>query len=520
MKKLTCLPTFFRFLIMTALLASCAPVSTATPTASPLPATAKPLPPTATATAAPQSLADAPDLSIWVEEYVHAYGGKVAVNGVEMDAKQLTDAIRQDPEAFTQTKNINGNELSFVLVNGIPLLYRDAGGVWQEATMSKLGEWNGVEYECSLRLDGRKYTEFLGISKKVFNENAIVVYTTNLDVTTVFGDFSEEDWQGVLDHWDSIQLDLSSGKVPEGYPYNWKRGMEGMDADVVRAFGGAPQFRSQQLYETGLRPDGNRVEALRDLRTKKSPAEMLKLFEFVVRTRVLQFPQIKRWDVSDEVSGAFVMSRENHDVPLDDIIYWVKATGLTPPELTLKVAKWVKTDHPEAKTYINESNIFNIGNPIVDETYFFNEFIPEIIKGNQDQIVDGIVVQNNWWIYEPEDWTEISNRIDHLTSKGFEIGGSETMIVSGDIPINNCCGRHKLIEIADPELAQAEMFAQWVDLYLDKGIKTIGFGNIDDFYAWTQDAGLPDANPTLFDIDFRAKPAYYAIVQVLYEHIP
>jgi len=57
-------------------------------------------------------------------------------------------------------------------------------------------------------------------------------------------------------------------------------------------------------------------------------------------------------------------------------------------------------------------------------------------------------------------------------------------------------------------------------LYLDKGVTTIGFGNIDDFYAWTHDSGLPDANPTLFDIDFRAKPAYYAIVQVLYERIP
>ncbi|HRJ59363.1 MAG TPA: endo-1,4-beta-xylanase, partial [Anaerolineales bacterium] len=107
-----------------------------------------------------------------------------------------------------------------------------------------------------------------------------------------------------------------------------------------------------------------------------------------------------------------------------------------------------------------------------------------------------------------------------LQENGFEIGGSETMVVSGPVPINDCCGRSKLIEIEDPRLAQAEMFAQWLDLYLDKGVKTIGFGNIDDFYAWTQDSGPPDANPTLFDIDFRAKPAYYAIVQVLYEHIP
>jgi len=35
--------------------------------------------------------------------------------------------------------------------------------------------------------------------------------------------------------------------------------------------------------------------------------------------------------------------------------------------------------------------------------------------------------------------------------------------VSGDIPINNCCGRHKLVQIQDPKLAQAEMYAQWMD---------------------------------------------------------
>jgi GH35 family endo-1,4-beta-xylanase len=511
--------TLIILFLIVAFLASCAP-GTATPTAT---ITAMPTvttAPTITPTPAPVTLSDLPELSTWVEEYVHAYDGKVSVNGVEMDAEQLTKAIRQNPETFTQTKFINGVKYSFVLVNGIPLVYQDEIGSWQEATMSKLGKWNGVEYECSLRLDARKYTEFLGISKKVFNENTIVVFTTTLDVTTVFGDFTEADWQRVLDDWDGIQNDFSSGVVPTDYPYYWKTGVDGMDADVVRAFGGTPQFRSQQLYETGLRPDGNRIEALRHFKAEKSTAEMLKLFEFVVRTRVLEFPQIKRWDVSDEVSGAYVMSRENHDVPVDDVIFWAIATGLTPPELTLKVAGWVKNDNPEAKTYITESNIFNTGNPIVDENYFFREFIPEIIKGNENHIIDGVIGENNWWIYEPEDWAEISTRIYHLNSNGLEIGGSETMIVSGDIPINDCCGRHQLVEIKDPELAQAEMYAQWVDLYLDKGIKTIGFGNIDDFYAWTQDVGLPGANPTLFDIDFRAKPAYYAIVQVLYEHLP
>lgn len=506
------------FLLTITFLVSCAPgtaVPEPTGTANPTATTA----PTITPTPAQQNLSDAPDLPTWVEEYVHAYGGKVTINGTEMDADQLTAAIRQNPDSFVQTKQIKGIEVSFVVVNGIPLAYRENAGIWNDMTMAKLGEWDGVEFECSLRLDDRKYQEFTNISTKALGKNPIVVLTTNLDVTTVFGDFNESDWQRVVDDWDIVQQSMVAGSVPASFPYNWQRGNEAMDADVIRAFGGDPQYRSQQLYEGGLRPDGNRVEALKQFASKSSKEDMVKIFEFVIRTRVIQFPEIKRWDVSDEISASYVQYLYNHQ---DELNFWGLATGLSPAELTVKVAQWVKEDNPEAETYVTEANIFDTGNPIaVDELdYFYNTYIPAIIQNDVNHTVDGVIGENNWWIYEPQDWSEISKRIDFLTSSGFEIGSSETMIVSGDTPINDCCGRHKLVEIQDPELAQAEMYAQWLDLYLAKGVRTIGFGNIDDFYAWTQDVGLPDANPTLFDIDFRAKPAYYTIVQVLYEHLP
>lgn len=475
--------------------------------------------PTITPPPAPQSLADAPDLSMWVEEYVHAYGGKVTVNSAEMDAEQLTVAIRQNLEVFKQVKQVNGVDYTFALINGIPLAYQEKTGVWQEASLAKLGEWNGVEFECSLRLDDRKYNEFQKISEKTLGKNTIVVLTTNLDVTTVFGDFTKIDWQKVLDNWDSIQREFSSDNIPVDFPYNWKPANDAMNPEVIRAFGGSPQFRSQQLYEGGLRSDGNRIEALKQFRNQTSKVDMLKIFEFVVRTREIQFPSIKRWDVSDEVSASYVQYLYNQQ---NDENFWGIATGLTPAELTKKVAQWVKKDNPDAKTYITEGNIFDTGNPIAaDEIdYFYNTYIPEITRQNTDHSIDGVIGENNWWIYEPQDWSEISKRIDSLNSNGLSIGGSETMIVSGDTPINDCCGRHKLIQIKDPEIAQAEMYAQWLNLYLDKGEKTIGFGNIDDFYAWTQDVNLPTANPTLFDINFRAKPAYYALVQVLYNRLP
>jgi hypothetical protein len=192
----------------------------------------------------PENIADARDLPIWVGEFVHAYGGKVTIDGMGMDASQLTTKIRRNGDEFIEVKPSAGVLTSFLMVNGIPLAMR-AGQRWQEATMATLGEINGVEFECSLRLDDRKYEEFSRISEKALGHNTVLVLTTNLDVTAVFGDFVESDWQNILDNWASIREDFSSGAVPSGYPYKWERGLEALQPDVARAFGGNPQLRSR-----------------------------------------------------------------------------------------------------------------------------------------------------------------------------------------------------------------------------------------------------------------------------------
>ena len=123
-------------------LTSCAP-GTAIPTPTTIPA-ATPAP-TITPTSTPQSLADAPDLPTWVEEFVHAYGGKVSVNGVEMDADQLITAIRQNPDEFTQPKFINGEKYEFLVVNNKPLAYFQSAHSWQETTMKVMGNFAGIK---------------------------------------------------------------------------------------------------------------------------------------------------------------------------------------------------------------------------------------------------------------------------------------------------------------------------------------------------------------------------------------
>ncbi|HPS41493.1 MAG TPA: endo-1,4-beta-xylanase, partial [Anaerolineaceae bacterium] len=132
-------------LIFVFLLTSCAPgrattPPTATMTVEPT-ATAAP---TITPTPTPITLADSPGLPGWVEEYVHAYGGKVTVNGVQMDAEQLTAAIRQNPEAFIQKKPVNGIVNSFLIINGVPLAVREDNSNWQNASMKTMGNLAGL----------------------------------------------------------------------------------------------------------------------------------------------------------------------------------------------------------------------------------------------------------------------------------------------------------------------------------------------------------------------------------------
>lgn len=122
-------------LLVAFILASCAPMVNVVPTETTIPTSTFTPAPTATATItptpAPEKLTDIKDLSKWVSDYVHAYGDKVVVNGVEMDASQLTDEIRKNPEAFTEGKKVNGVEHLFLVVNGVPLATQGSDDLWK-----------------------------------------------------------------------------------------------------------------------------------------------------------------------------------------------------------------------------------------------------------------------------------------------------------------------------------------------------------------------------------------------------
>lgn len=146
------------FLLVTMILVSCTsvvtttyPTETAVPTIpnTPVPTpTISPIPATATSTVistpAPENIADARDLPNWINDYVGAFGGKVILSGVEINAGQLTAEIRKNSDTYTLAKSINGKAYLFLVINGTPLAIREGTGQWQEAASRKIADLIGI----------------------------------------------------------------------------------------------------------------------------------------------------------------------------------------------------------------------------------------------------------------------------------------------------------------------------------------------------------------------------------------
>lgn len=513
-------------ILVTLILFSCSPAATPlSPTETNAPTLAvslTPFPtPTATATItptpAPENIADVKELPVWIGEFVHAYGGSIVLNGIDMDSNQLLDAIKMQPDLFLQRKQVDGNEVLFLVVNAVPLAILEENQ-WEEATMAHLSELVDVVFEFGRsgpqdHVYESKYSQVLA---KVAGEGSYFTFPSEMDTCRIFNTFTTADWQKIIADWDMIQKSLDQGKIPAGYPYEWQGAYKIIN--YARQHVKNPQFRASHLVELRMPPSYCLLaESIVRAQQEQSLShdEMRKILEFVVRTRVIKFPEVTRWDVEDEMIAANVVAKTGGG---KDAIFWNSATGLEPAEISALVAGWIKHDRPNAKTYIVEDLIFeNQYNWAQISITDFDNFIKTL---NQTEAqVDGIIIENNFWIFAPPEIEYISQKIDDFNALGFEIGGAETMVITGAQTINDP-DRKKTTSVTDQNLAQAELYGDLLQLYLDKGIKTFGFGGIDDYNAWTNDTGLPDANPLLFDDEFHAKPAYYAIVQILYDEIP
>ncbi len=120
-------------LLVAFILVSCAPAANVVPTETNVPtSTYTPAPPTITSTPTPENIADSQNLQNWIDDYVHAFGGKAMVNTVEMNTEQLLSEIKSNPETYIKIVIVNSAEYFFLVVNETPLAMMGSDNVWKD----------------------------------------------------------------------------------------------------------------------------------------------------------------------------------------------------------------------------------------------------------------------------------------------------------------------------------------------------------------------------------------------------
>lgn len=485
------------FLLLAIIFTSCVPASTAIPTQIAIPtSTSTPVPPpTIIPTPAPENLADAGDLSAWVNQYVHAYGGHVTVNGANMDAAQLTNAIRANPDPFTQAKPINGVEYKFLVVNSIPLALQTPKRQW--------GKLRGRDLAGALKMDFAMPALYSDISDpknaEILENASMVTMTNDLGMNVVYGSLTTQDWKNILTNWDSIKKSIDDGKIPEGIPYNWN------GADAVFKF--ANEHDQKVKVQTLLNSGPVIPNAIYNGGFTKD--ELKKILELTTSVTVLKYQgKVAEWHAEDEQVVADINKQGNEKYG-----FWAREVGIV--DATEIVARTIRKLDPSAAITIAEDHVldrkFGTLEPGLRAEFF--KFVDELKKRGVP--LDGVDIENNVWAKNPPEIVYMKQILGEIQKRGLFIAADEANVLVGDqFPL-----WYEPLQVTGnvaPEVIHRDI----VQAYIDVGARGIGFGDVADKWSFVNYTGNKDTNPSLFDDNAEPKPAYYEVLKVLYEHLP
>lgn len=412
------------------------------------------IPPTLTVvpTPKPENIKDAKDLSKWIDDYVHAYGGKIVFNGVEMDTNQLADEIRKNSGEFVSEKTVNGIDYSLLVVNDIPLAIRQGSGKWQKVTIKILADWHGLKIGSFFggnNTTDQDFQNILKIQKQEFNLGAIYqgmdccvenqrgIYT--LDVTRYLVKEAKKSNMVLVFHplvW--------SWEIP-----NWLRNTE-----------------SIYLWRDSLK-------------------------EYIQTV----IPQITKG------TRPIVVVVNEYKNP-KDIIY--QKLG----------ADYLEMAYQEART-ASPSAIL-IYNDYLNETTTGSRYrlTMDVVKTlSAKSLLDGVGLEMHLSGSTPPSKADV---ILAMRSYGLPI-----YITEFDVNMRDVHG-----DTNTRLITQAQIYKSIVDACIESQVckVIIPFQIGDKFSVWENDPKFDgyskNADPTIYDDHLRPKPAYYAIVQSLYEHVP
>lgn len=471
----TIIATFFVALI----LVSCSPTATSLPpTDKSVPVstftlvpTKTSIPPTATITPTPvpETLATAAGLDSWVKNYTLAYGGMVTVNGNILDAAGLAALIREDSASFLQTKIIDGTDYEFLVVNGVPLAYHPKNGMkWEKETLSQLasaqnfyvGNILSDPYAPDMELRDQ-------LNKKEFNFAHIE--TTDGSVT--------EPSQGKFDYSSAdqaVQLALDNSMYVAG-------------GSLI--YGAADFEWGWPKSHVTFDPNGKLVST--DLTNSQLTAGMVNHIQNVMA----HFQgKVSSWEVVNESC-----LKAWHPGKWDP---YVEILGEGYIETAFTAARQAA---PNAILIYNQNSNETMGS---DRYQMTRDIVRRLRSKN---LIDTVGLQMH---VNQNEWKPPSKQ---AMIQAFKSYGIPVAITELDVNMSYAKG-----DVQEQNIIQAGIYKDIFTACLDSGVcHEINFWGVGDKYSWyVNQQNIPNARPTILNDDLSPKLAYYAITQVLYEHLP
>lgn len=443
--------------------------------------------PTPAVTASPEATPPADLMSSAISEYAKTMG-------VKPETVNLSEH---------QYKDSSGASFSIMSTpDNTPLLIYDEYGGWRDANLQDLATKSGLSLETMMQVTRQENGQWVDLTQNqdytnLIKENANSLYTSGeADMSWVFGNFKTADWNNILSNWPTIQKELKAGTIPDGLPYNWV----GLDRLVNFAQQNNMDVRGFHLIWGDDIPQSI---------LNYSNSDLKKILEFTVRTRVLRHPEIKAWNIGDEIYARSLYQQGNTGG------LWPDRFGAA--NIVAFVGNLVKESNPSAKLYVTEDFVLEKNFPNPNFTQGFINYLKQIQA--QGVKIDGVDIENNFWIYDPPDPKKINSTLKAIEQLGIKtITSEETVSVSSTYP--NWPSRPKTVtSVGNPLKSQAAIYKETLDAYLANNTGSFGTGGVWDELAWQNSIGHPEAHAMIYDTNGNPKPADYALRQSLLAYI-
>jgi hypothetical protein len=106
-----------------------------------------------------------------------------------------------------------------------------------------------------------------------------------------------------------------------------------------------------------------------------------------------------------------------------------------------------------------------------------------------------------------------------IQNLGYSLAAPEvTVLVSESYPVPSIQSK-KQATVVNPLAAQALIYQQTLQVYLDLNLPAFGLGGLSDRFSFWRYSDYPEAHAMIFDYSQQPKAAYYLLVSTFYRHL-